>query len=109
MITITDKAAAEILNVFKEQEKEDHMLRIFIAGMGCSGPAYGLALEKEPKEEDEVLEANGIKVVMDKQLGAYMDGAVVDFIDNDGQTGFTITNPNIQANACSSCGSSCED
>jgi iron-sulfur cluster assembly accessory protein len=109
MITITDKAATEIRNVLKEQGKEDHSLRIFIAGMGCSGPAYGMALDKEPKEEDEVIEANGIKVLLDKQLSGFMEGAVVDFIDNDGQSGFVINNPSIQAGGCSSCGSSCGD
>jgi iron-sulfur cluster assembly accessory protein len=109
MITITDKAAEEIQNVLKEQGKEDHGLRIFIAGMGCSGPAYGMALDKEPKEEDEVFDANGIKVLLDKQFSDYMDGAVVDYIDNDGHSGFIINNPKVQAGGCSSCGSTCGD
>jgi iron-sulfur cluster assembly accessory protein len=107
MVAITDKAAEEMKTVLKDQEKEDHGIRIFIAGMGCGGPNYGLAFEKEPKEEDKTEEVSGIKFVMDSAISEYMDGATVDFVETPQGSGFVVNSPKaaqMAGGGCSSCG-----
>ncbi|MCG7853168.1 MAG: iron-sulfur cluster assembly accessory protein, partial [Methanosarcinaceae archaeon] len=57
MVEITDTAAAELKSLLESEEKEDHSLRIFVAGMGCSGIQYGMSLDTEVNEDDVTIEA----------------------------------------------------
>ncbi len=105
MIEITDAAAAELRQILEKEKKSDHGLRIFAAGMSCSGTQYGLMLEESPKAEDTVLENKGIKIIFNKDIQDEVDELRIDFIDNDYGKGFIINNPNIQCGSgCSSCG-----
>jgi len=113
IITITDEAAEAVLNIFKEKELDanNHYLRVYIAGQGCSGYQYGLGLEAEKRENDLVFEHNGVKVLVDDASIEYMNGSSIDFVNMDGQSGFKVENPNV-AGGCgtdqsSSCGGSC--
>ena len=44
-IEITPNAATKVRELLEESGKTDHALRIFVRGMSCSGPAYGMALD----------------------------------------------------------------
>lgn len=103
MVTITDKAAEEFKNILKQENKEGHGIRIIMAGFGCHGPSYGLAFDKEPREGDEVLKLNGVKIFLDKNVNEALDGSTIDYITTAQGSGFTINNPNA-ATGCSSCG-----
>ena len=52
MIDITPTAATKVKELLEESGKSDHALRIFVRGMSCSGPAYGMALDNEPRDDD---------------------------------------------------------
>ena len=52
MIDITPTAATKVKELLEESGKADHALRIFVRGMSCSGPAYGMALDNEPRDDD---------------------------------------------------------
>jgi iron-sulfur cluster assembly accessory protein len=100
MITLTDRAAAEIKGLLEKQGKMDAMLRVFVAGGGCSGFQYGMSLEDAAMEGDTQQEINGVKVIVDPRSAMYIQGAEVDFVDTMMGGGFKIDNPN----AASSCG-----
>ncbi|MCZ7357560.1 MAG: iron-sulfur cluster assembly accessory protein [Candidatus Methanoperedens sp.] len=105
MIEITDAAASELKQLLEKEKKSDHGLRIFAAGIGCSGVQYGLTLEKTPKTGDEVQENNGIKLFFSKDIQNEMDELKIDFIDNDYGKGFIIDNPHARCGSgCGSCG-----
>ncbi len=105
MIEITDAAASELKQLLEEQNKKDHGLRIFAAGLGCRGVQYGLSLEKSPGKEDASLESNGIKIIFSKDLQEEIKELKIDYIDNDRGKGFVIDNPGMQCgSACGSCG-----
>lgn len=106
MVTITETAAVELKTLLKSEEKEDHSLRIFIAGMGCSGIQYGLALDNESKEDDITVSDKDVNVVMSKDVSEALVEAKVDFVDTAHGKGFVIDNPNA-ASSCGSC-SSCQ-
>ena len=95
MVTLTEKAAQVVKAVFQQEGKPDAALRVFIAGGGCSGFQYGLAIEENVQESDHVFESNGIRVVVDEVSHAYMDGSEVDYVEDAEGGGFTISNPNI--------------
>ena len=109
MIEITEAASAKVKELLEEQGKADHALRVFVRGMSCSGPAYGMALDNEPRSDDRVAEVNGVKVLVDSQSAPYLEGAQVDYVDSLMGRGFTVVNPNaVQASGggCG-CGSGC--
>lgn len=100
MINITDRAATEVKGLLDRQEKPDAMLRVFVAGGGCSGFQYGMTLEEEAMEGDSTFAINGVNVIVDPRSSMYLEGAEIDFVDNLMGGGFKIDNPN----AKSSCG-----
>ena len=100
-ITLSERAAAELRGLMQSQEKENALLRVWVAGGGCSGLSYGMALDdNQPEGDDNVYECEGVRVVVDALSLQYMDGATVDFLDDPMGGGFKIENPN----ATSSCG-----
>src|SRR4051812_26770520 len=101
MITLTERAATELRDLLNSQDKQEAALRVWVAGGGCSGLQYGMALDDNaPEAEDNVFEQAGIKVYVDPISLNYMDGASVDYVDDVLGGGFKIENPN----ATSSCG-----
>lgn len=106
MIEITEKAATELTTLMESEDKKDHALRIFVAGMGCSGVQYGMALDNETKEDDVTVTDKEIKIVMANDINEELSEATVDFIETPQGNGFVIDNPS-EMSGCSSCGSSC--
>ena len=104
MVTITDAAVAALNNVLEEQNKKDHHLRVFIAGMGCGGPTFGLALEEKPGENDKTVEISTIQLIYDAELEDIAESLVVDYIDNEMGTGFVIENTAAVHCGTGSCG-----
>ncbi len=99
-ITLTDAAAEMVKNLLEQKEVPDHGLRVFVAGGGCSGMQYGMALEAEPRPYDHVIEKSGVKVFIDPTSMMYLNNATIDYEDSIMGGGFKIDNPN----AVSSCG-----
>jgi iron-sulfur cluster assembly accessory protein len=104
MVEITETAASELKVLLDKEEKQDHSLRIFVAGMGCSGIQYGLALDNEIKDEDVTVESKEIKIVMTPDIVEELSEAKIDYIDSEQGAGFVIDNPKA-ASECGSCSS----
>ena len=105
MIDITPSAATKVRELLEESGKTDHALRIFVRGMSCSGPAYGMALD-EPRQDDAVTELDGVKIVVDPLSAQYVEGAQVDYVDGLMGRGFTVSNPAYQSQG-GGCGGGC--
>lgn len=103
-VTITDRAAAELIDLKNGQNRPDSALRIWVAGGGCSGLQYGMALDDDRDAEDQEFTHNGVKIWIDSLSLGYMEGAIVDYVDDVLGGGFKIENPN--ATASCGCGSS---
>lgn len=103
-ITLTDKAVSELKEFMTSQEKLNAALRVWVAGGGCSGLSYGMALDDgEPEEGDNIFEQDGVKVYVDPLSLEYMDGSTVDYVDDALGGGFKIDNPKaVQSCGCGS-------
>jgi iron-sulfur cluster assembly accessory protein len=102
MVMLTDIAAEKVRAYLADQEGEAG-LRVGVQGGGCSGFQYQLALD-EQREDDEVFEHDGIRVIVDQASLRYVDGSTVDYTESLMGAGFQVNNPNVVA-ACG-CGSS---
>jgi iron-sulfur cluster assembly protein len=103
-LTLTDEAVERLRSVLASQQAPEGALRVFVSPGGCSGFSYGMSLEAEPADDDEVVEQSGVKVVVDPFSLQYLGGAQIDFIDSLMGGGFTVVNPNA-AKSCA-CGQS---
>jgi iron-sulfur cluster assembly protein len=104
LLTITNKAADQIKNIFAaEDPPEGHGLRLGVAGGGCSGLSYKIEFS-EPKDKDRVIELQGFKVFIDPKSSIYLRGITLDFKDGLNGKGFVFDNPNAK-NTCG-CGES---
>lgn len=98
-VTVSDAAARRIASILQKSEG-NQALRISVEGGGCSGFSYKYDLTSETDTEDLVIEKDGARVLIDQVSLVYMDGAVVDFVDDLMGQSFQIRNPN----AVASCG-----
>ena len=110
MIAFSDKAIEKVKEFAAQMpEAEGKELRVFIQGIGCSGFSYGFTFD-EKRDGDTVVENGDFKVLVDANSATHLDGASVDFVDDDRGSGFSVDNPNAPAvddcstSGCSGCG-----
>ena len=104
LVTITELAAEKARELMVSRELPDGALRVFVAGGGCSGYQYGMALARSAEDDDIILEENDVRIVVDPESAQYLEGAEIDYVDDIMKSGFSIHNPN--ATKCCACGSS---
>jgi iron-sulfur cluster assembly accessory protein len=105
MITVTSTAVTEVQKFMEEQGAADTAgLRVAVLPGGCSGFQYGLNIEDEPQEDDEILETNGVRVFIDPFSAQYLSEVEIDYVTTMMGSGFTFKNPN--ATGGCGCGSS---
>ena len=67
-IEITDIAAEEIKNAFKDNEITEPFIVFYVAGGGCSGLQYGLAISDGEPEIDEIITySKDIKIAVESK------------------------------------------
>jgi iron-sulfur cluster assembly accessory protein len=103
-VVLTDRAARRIGRILGK-EAPGTVLRISVAGGGCSGFQYEYNLIQDmPKADDLVLAKDGATVLIDSLSLEFMGGAEIDYADDLIGQSFQIKNPNVVA-ACG-CGTS---
>jgi iron-sulfur cluster assembly protein len=105
MVSFTDNGAEKVREFLAAQEADAALsgLRVGVRGGGCSGFQYQLAFD-EQRENDEVFESQGLKVLVDRASLQLVDGSEIDYEQSLQGAGFKVNNPNVVA-ACG-CGSS---
>jgi iron-sulfur cluster assembly protein len=101
-IVLSERAAGEVKRIMVDQKLEEGtVLRVGVAGGGCSGFQYSLGFDKAFDEQiDKKYDFHGVTVVVDRKSELYLDGTTVDFYDGIEKRGFVFDNPN----AVKSCG-----
>ncbi|MEJ2182710.1 MAG: iron-sulfur cluster assembly accessory protein [Nitrospirota bacterium] len=107
MFTISEIAAEKAKQVLEAEGKAEWGLRIYTAGGGCCGPAYGMDVEETPQAGDEVVEKNGLRVFADQQTFQNLTGMEMDFVDDGVNQGFVIKGQNPEPPSCGCAGGSC--
>lgn len=94
-ITLTDNAVKRVKGYLAQRGKGEG-LRLGVRKTGCSGWAYVVDLTDEIKADDVVFDNNGIKVVVDQDSLAFLDGTEVDFRREGLGEAFKFHNPNVK-------------
>lgn len=96
-VLLTQPAVNAVRNIMVEKNLQGYALRLFISGGGCSGYQYGLAFDNNTREDDLIIETEGIKLIVDEVSIKYLQGATVDYVDGITASGFKISNPNAES------------
>ncbi len=103
-IVFTNAAAKKVRELIDEEDNPDLMLRVFVAGGGCSGFQYGFTFDEKTEDGDSSVENQGVTLVVDPMSVQYLMGAEIDYKEDLQGAQFVIRNPNA-ATTCG-CGSS---
>jgi len=114
-ITLSSTASDAVKNILNERKLEGYALRVYVAGGGCCGVNFGMALDNNIRDVDTTFESGGVQVVVDEVSIDYLRGATIDFVNDPVRgAGFAVDSPNIQSHehgeggcACGSGGGSC--
>ncbi|MGE5590312.1 MAG: iron-sulfur cluster insertion protein ErpA [Bacillota bacterium] len=103
-VTLSESAAGRLRELISSKPEPIIGLRLLVRSGGCSGYSYGMALERQTRPDDLVVEHQGLKIVIDPGSAEFLDGAAIDYQESLMGGGFTIQNPN--ATSTCGCGSS---
>jgi iron-sulfur cluster assembly accessory protein len=114
-VFLTPAASDAVKNILAERNLEGYALRIYVAGGGCCGVNFGMALDNNIRDVDTTFDVNGVKVVVDEVSIDHLRGASIDFVNDPVRgAGFAVDNPNAKEHshgeggcACGSDGGSC--
>ena len=98
-VSLTGDALSQLKSLLEKEGNPEVALRVFVSGGGCSGFQYGMAFDDATRPGDEVVEMDGVRVVIDDFSAPYIRGSEIDYVDSLMGAGFTVHNPN----AVSSC------
>ena len=104
MIQISDSAKNRLLHLLKEDGKNESYVRVGVESGGCSGLSYKLDFDNSKNDDDELIENNGITLIINKKSVLYLAGTILEFSDGLNGKGFVFNNPN--ASRTCGCGES---
>ena len=104
MITISDSAKKRLNELLNSEEENKQFVRVGVESGGCSGLSYKLVFDNEKNANDELIENNGIKLLINKKSFLYLIGTTLEFSDGLNGKGFVFNNPN--ASRTCGCGES---
>ena len=107
LFTITPAASKAVQGILDERKLEGYALRVYVAGGGCCGVNFGMALDNNIRDVDMTFTSNGVQIVVDNVSIDYLREATIDFVnDPDRGAGFAVNSPHAKSgeSGCS-CGS----
>lgn len=104
MINLSENAVHKIKEIIKLEGKEGQGLRLGVKAGGCSGFSYIMKFDNNYSENDQVLNIDDVKILIDSKSLVYLAGTTIDFTDGLNGSGFVFQNPN--ATRSCGCGSS---
>ena len=113
-ITLSTAASDAVKNILTERNLEGYALRVYVAGGGCCGVNFGMALDNNFRDVDTTFDVNGVMLVVDEVSIDYLRGASIDFVNDPVRgAGFAVDSPNAKGHehahgeeGCG-CGGSC--
>jgi len=104
-LKLSDSCVKRLQTILKDKSEN---LRVFVEGGGCSGFQYKFTIESNNninKEQDQIFERQGVKIIVDKDSLELLKGSTVDYQEELIKSSFRIiSNPNAEQGC--SCGTS---
>lgn len=92
LITLSSNAISHLQQLLDQPEPK--LIRIGVRNRGCSGLTYNLEYVDQPGKFDEIVEQDGVKVVIDSKALFSIVGSEMDWLDDKLSSKFIFRNPN---------------
>ena len=93
VINITDIAINKIESMIALRNKPTVGIKISIKTKGCSGLSYSIEYADSYESKDQIIEKNGIKIIIDTKAILFLIGSTMDFKVEKFKSGFVFENP----------------
>jgi len=93
MVTLTRAAGDAAKKIIYREKLLGYGLRVAIVGGGLNGFEYTLSFCEGPSPSDSVFETEGLLVYVDPASHQYLDGATIDYVNDESGKGFVFINP----------------
>ncbi|MES1152343.1 MAG: iron-sulfur cluster assembly accessory protein [Dongia sp.] len=93
-MTLTGSAVERVKALLDQRGKPSAGIRIGVRTKGCSGLSYTLEYADAKGPADEVVEQDGVTILIDPKASMFIFGTEMDFVEEKLQTGFVFRNPN---------------
>jgi len=94
LIQFSEKAKAQVPLLQKSNpEWSEKAIRIYLSGKGCDGFDYGVCFDNV-ESSDQVVKFDGFEVAIDPDTLQFVEGSVIDWVDDERGQGFLVENPN---------------
>jgi iron-sulfur cluster assembly protein len=104
VMNVTEAAAGRVRELIARSEKPVAGVRVGVKNGGCAGMSYTMDLAETVERGDEVIDVNGLKVLIDPKAVLFLLGTTMDFTVDKLSAKFVFKNPN-ETSACG-CGES---
>ena len=104
VMTVTEAAAARVRDLIARASTPVEGVRVGVKNGGCAGMSYTMDLAEKVEKGDEVIETQGVKVLIDPKAVLFLLGTTMDFTIDKMSAKFVFRNPN-ETSACG-CGES---
>jgi len=96
-LTITTSAIGHIRHLMSLRADDEPAigLKVGVKNAGCSGMTYTMDYAVEVGPHDEVIEQDGVKVVVEPTAIMFLIGTTLDFKEGKLASGFVFDNPNV--------------
>tara|TARA_B100000575_G_scaffold78195_1_gene61180 strand:+ start:162 stop:485 length:324 start_codon:yes stop_codon:yes gene_type:complete len=104
MILVSNNARDKLNQLLLEDNSGKEYVRVGVESGGCSGLVYKLDFDDNMSNDDELVEHNDIKLVINKKSILFLAGTTLEYSSGLNGKGFVFNNPN--ANRTCGCGES---
>lgn len=104
VMNVTEAAASRVRELIARADKPVAGVRVGVKNGGCAGMSYTMELAEAVERGDEVIDAQGVKVLIDPKAVLFLLGTTMDFTVDKMSAKFVFRNPN-ETSACG-CGES---
>ena len=94
VMTVTPAAAERVKALIDKRDKPTVGIRIGVRSKGCSGMSFTLEYAEKQEPMDEVVDTEGVKLLIDPKASLFLIGTVMDFEEDKLKAGFVFRNPN---------------
>ena len=94
VITLSNSAANRVKEIITSAKEPIIGVRVGVKSGGCAGMSYVMEYAKKVNPNDEIIEAKGVKVLIDPKAIMYLLGTEMDYKKGEMSSTFVFKNPN---------------
>ncbi len=93
-LSVTDAASAQLKKLIENHSSKVVGIRLAVNEGGCNGLTYAMDFAETKNEADEVMELDGVCLLIDPMALMYLVGTEMDFVVEKLSSNFVFRNPN---------------